>query len=123
VDPSALAGEQFCYLTTRGRVTGRPHRIEIWFGLEGTTLYMLSGGRERSDWVRNLRRAPEVTVEIGEATLHGRARTVEDGPEAELARTLLVDKYQPGYGGDLSGWRASSLPVAVDLDLDLDASA
>jgi deazaflavin-dependent oxidoreductase (nitroreductase family) len=120
--PSALAGEQFCYLTTRGRVTGRPHRIEIWFGLEGPTLYMLSGGRDRSDWVKNLRRTPEVTVEVGEATLLGRARTVEDGPEAELARTLLVDKYQSGYS-DLSSWRASALPVAVDLDLDLDASA
>jgi deazaflavin-dependent oxidoreductase (nitroreductase family) len=116
VDLSQLAGEQFCYLTTRGRVTGRPHRIEIWFGLEGTTLYMLSGGRDRSDWVRNLRKTPEVTVEIGSARLQGRARTVDEGPEAELARTLLVDKYQPGYAGDLSGWRASALPVAVDLD-------
>jgi len=26
-----------------------------------------------------------------------------------------VAKYQPTYGGDLSGWRRSSLPVAVDL--------
>jgi nitroimidazol reductase NimA-like FMN-containing flavoprotein (pyridoxamine 5'-phosphate oxidase superfamily) len=120
VDPSTLADEQFCYLTTRGRVTGRPHRIEIWFGLEGSTLYLLSGGRNRSGWGKNLHKTPEVTVEIGAATVQGRARTVEEGPEAELARTLLVDKYQPGYGGDLSGWRASALPVAVDLDAPAD---
>ncbi len=44
-DP-ALAGEQYCYLTTTGRVTGRPHTIEIWFALDGGTLYMLAGGRE-----------------------------------------------------------------------------
>ena len=31
-DP-ALAGESYCYLTTRGRVTGQPHTIEIWFGM------------------------------------------------------------------------------------------
>ena len=32
-DP-ALAGETYCYLTTTGRVTGKPHTIEIWFALE-----------------------------------------------------------------------------------------
>ena len=40
-----LADEQFCYLTTRGRISGRAHRIEIWFALDAATLYMLSGGR------------------------------------------------------------------------------
>jgi deazaflavin-dependent oxidoreductase (nitroreductase family) len=112
-----LAAEQYCYLTTRGRVTGRPHRIEIWFALDGSTLYLLSGGGERSDWVKNLRATPEVTVEIGSETLDGRARVVLDAAEEELARTLLPAKYQPGYGGDLSDWRESALPVAVDLEL------
>ena len=32
-DLRALADEDFCYLTTTGRVTGRPHEIEIWFSL------------------------------------------------------------------------------------------
>jgi deazaflavin-dependent oxidoreductase (nitroreductase family) len=98
-------------------VTGRPHRIEIWFALEGSTIYLLSGGGEHSDWVKNLRAAPEVTVEIGTETLPGRARIVMDAAEDKLARTLVPAKYQPGYGGDLSRWRASALPIAVDLEL------
>ncbi len=36
--------EQFCYLTTTGRKTGRPHTIEIWFGFANDTFYLLSGG-------------------------------------------------------------------------------
>ena len=113
-------GDQpFCYLTTTGRVSGRAHTIEIWFALQGRTLYLLSGGGDRSDWVRNLRRDPAVTVRIGRrdaAGLPGRARVVEpDSEEDELARRLVAGKYQPGYGGDLSGWRVSALPVAVDL--------
>ena len=36
--------------------------------------------------------------------------------EDDLARRLVTAKYQPGYGGDLSDWRRSSLPVAVDLE-------
>jgi deazaflavin-dependent oxidoreductase (nitroreductase family) len=74
-DP-ALADEAFCYLTTTGRVTGKPREIEIWFGLNGRTLYLLSGGRERSDWVRNLQKAPDVSVRIAGRTFAGRARIV-----------------------------------------------
>jgi deazaflavin-dependent oxidoreductase (nitroreductase family) len=118
VPASRLAEEQFCYLTTRGRVTGRPHRIEIWFALDGDTLYLLSGGRERSDWVMNLRRTPEVTVELGEETFAGRARIVEEADEDERARALVHEKYAASYGGDLTRWRRSALPVAVDLGND-----
>jgi deazaflavin-dependent oxidoreductase (nitroreductase family) len=110
-----LAAEQFCYLTTRGRVSGRPRRIELWFALEGSTLYVLSGGGDRSDWVKNLRATPEATVELGTSRFTGRWRLVSDAAEDERARTLVHDKYAPSYGGDLSGWRRSALPVAVDL--------
>jgi deazaflavin-dependent oxidoreductase (nitroreductase family) len=112
---SDFAGEPFCYLTTRGRVSGRAHRIEIWFALYGSTLYLLSGGRERSDWVRNLRATPEVTVELGPRLFLGRARIVEDAVEDERARRLVHDKYAQSCRGDLSHWRRSALPVAVDL--------
>ena len=32
-DPREHAAEQYCYLTTTGRVSGRPHEIEIWFAV------------------------------------------------------------------------------------------
>ncbi len=110
----ALAGEDFCYLRTIGRVTGRPHTIEIWFALDDGTLYMLSGGRHRSDWVKNLERTPEVTVRIADERFEGHARVVENAGEDELARRLLVDKYER-KPGSLSNWRRTALPVAVDL--------
>jgi deazaflavin-dependent oxidoreductase (nitroreductase family) len=112
------ADDAFCYLTTRGRVTGHPHTIEIWFALNGRTVYMLAGGGNRSDWVRNLIRTPEVAVRIGSRSFAGRARVVSDPDEDERARRLVHDKYHDGYGGDLSGWRRSSRPVAVDLTDD-----
>jgi deazaflavin-dependent oxidoreductase (nitroreductase family) len=114
-----LGDRPFCYLTTIGRVSGRPHTIEIWFALDGRTLYLLSGGGDRSDWVRNLRRHPEVTVRLGRrdaAEVPGNARVVEPGSdEDDLARRLITAKYQPTYGGNLSSWRRSALPVAVEL--------
>jgi deazaflavin-dependent oxidoreductase (nitroreductase family) len=105
----------FCYLTTKGRVTGRPHTIEIWFALDGQTIYMLSGGGDSADWVKNLRRTPEVTVRLRDTHFPGKARLVEQAAEDALARRLVVAKYQPGYGEDLTGWGRTSLVVAVDL--------
>jgi nitroimidazol reductase NimA-like FMN-containing flavoprotein (pyridoxamine 5'-phosphate oxidase superfamily) len=96
-------------------VTGHRHRIEIWFAIGQHTLYMLSGGGERSDRVKNLRREPAVTVEIGARKFDGRARVVTDPSEDEHARALVHDKYAPGYRGDLAEWRSTALPIAVDL--------
>jgi deazaflavin-dependent oxidoreductase (nitroreductase family) len=116
-DLRALANEDFCYLTTTGRVTGRPHEIEMWFAMDGETLYMLSGGRDRSDWVKNLQYTPEVTVRIAGEHFEGRARVVEDPQEDELARRLLVEKHE-SRPGSLSNWRRTALPVAVELVSD-----
>lgn len=109
-----LADEDFCYLTTTGRLTGRPHMIEIWFAVEDGTLYMLSGGRDRSDWVKNLIEEPSVTVRIADESFEGKARVVTNAEEDELARRLLVEKYEK-RPGSLDNWRRTSLPVAVDL--------
>jgi len=111
-----LVGEEYCYLTTTGRVSGRPHEIEIWYALvpETSTLYMLSGGQDRSDWVRNLRRDPMVSVRISDRTLAGRARAVVGAREDTLARRLLVEKYERAPGR-LSNWGRTALPIAVDL--------
>ena len=115
IDLDDVADEAFCYLTTRGRRTGDPHEIEIWFAARGSTIYMLSGGSERSDWVKNILATPEVRVRIGVQEFGGRGRIVEEPSEEEWARSALYDKYSPGYGGDLTRWSRTALPVAVDL--------
>jgi deazaflavin-dependent oxidoreductase (nitroreductase family) len=114
--PQQFATEDFCYLTTVGRVSGRPHTIEIWFAIDGDALYMLSGSHG-SDWVKNVLHAPGVTVRLGDAVFAGRARVVAQADEDALARQLVLAKYQPGYDGDLSEWGRTALPVAVDLEV------
>jgi deazaflavin-dependent oxidoreductase (nitroreductase family) len=107
----------YCYLTTTGRTSGEPRRIEIWFGTEdGRTIYLLAGGREKSHWIRNARAEPRVTVEIGERTFAGMSRPARDDAEDALARRLLLEKYSPSYSGELGGWGRTSLPLAIDLE-------
>lgn len=113
-DLQQLAHEDFCYLTTIGRISGRPHTIEIWFALSSHTLYLLSGGMDRSDWVKNLLRQPEVKVKIKGTVFDGKARLVKAPAEDTLARQLIGEKYQESEE-DLDEWLRDSLPVAVDL--------
>jgi deazaflavin-dependent oxidoreductase (nitroreductase family) len=110
-----LAAEDYCYVTTTGRVTGNPHTIEIWFALHGDSIYILAGGRLTSDWVKNAKKQPNVTVRIADRMLDGVARIVEpDHPEDALARRMLLDKYA-GQDSDLDEWGRTALPVAIDL--------
>jgi deazaflavin-dependent oxidoreductase (nitroreductase family) len=108
------------YLTTVGRRTGRGHRIEIWFATRAEKLYVLSGGRDRADWVRNLQANAHVTVELGGEIHVGRARVLEPGdPEDQLARELLLAKYA-AEEDDLEAWGRTSLPVVIEFPPDLD---
>ena len=112
---------QYCYLTTTGRKSGEPREIEIWFGLIGNSVYMLSGSGEdehgpKAHWVRNILAEPRVTVRIEDVTYPGAGRVVERGTDEDAAaRALVVPKYQPGYSNDLTKWGQTSVVVAVDL--------
>jgi deazaflavin-dependent oxidoreductase (nitroreductase family) len=112
--PGRCANDPFLYLTTTGRRSGRPHRIEIWFAAQDRTLYLMSGGRDRADWVRNLLANPRVSVELGGETHQGVARVLApETAEDQLARDLLVAKY--GDQEDLDEWGRTSLPIAIEF--------
>lgn len=110
-----VAQLDFCYLTTTGRLSGNPHRIEIWFVLVDETVFLMAGNRDRSDWVRNIMATPDIQLELGARKRTTRARLVEDGSEEDaLARRMMLEKYAPRDGGDLSQWGRTALVVAVD---------
>jgi deazaflavin-dependent oxidoreductase (nitroreductase family) len=105
----------YCYLTTTGRKSGNPHTIEIWFALGEGRVYLLAGGGEQSDWVRNIRHEPRVGLRLGGDDMICRARVIDDPDEDALARRLLLEKYAPRSSDDLQEWSRTSLPVVVEL--------
>ena len=109
-----LGDLDFAYLTTTGRITGAPHEVEIWFALEGETVYILAGDRDRADWVRNLMISRDVVLRIGDRKRVTTARVVEAGTDEDaLARRSLLEKYAPRDNTDLTDWGRTALPVAV----------
>jgi deazaflavin-dependent oxidoreductase (nitroreductase family) len=111
-----LSGEDFAYLTTTGRKTGKAHRIEIWFAIEDGRMFLLSGGGDRADWVRNIRKNGDVRVQVGSQSTPARARVARAGAEDQRARELLDAKYMGWKQGKrLSSWARGSTPVVIEL--------
>lgn len=111
-----LAKEEYCYLTTRGRNSGNPHEIEIWFCIYENSIYLMTGGGEKADWVKNLIKDTNVTVRIAKQTFNPIARIVEDKKEELMVRNLLAEKYQEWEEGKtLSEWARTALVVGFDI--------
>lgn len=88
--------EQYLYLTTTGRRTGRPHQIEIWFVEHQGCCYLAAELRERADWVQNIQHNPAVTVRVGVRVFAATGRVVDQVAEPERAaavRALMDAKY------------------------------
>ena len=105
-----------CYLETIGRVTGVPHEIEIWFAADGDAIWMLSGGMDRSDWVRNLQRNPAARVRILDQWHSGSAAVVDSPADEQRARQCIARKYYDWRSGPLpTDWTRTALPVKILL--------
>jgi deazaflavin-dependent oxidoreductase (nitroreductase family) len=92
----ALATDLTVDITTIGRRTGQPRRIEIWLlALDGR--YFITGTPGRRDWLANLQADPRLTVHLKQhvqADLEARAVLVTD--EA-TRRTVLGHEAASWY--------------------------
>jgi deazaflavin-dependent oxidoreductase (nitroreductase family) len=106
--PAALADIECCDVTTTGRVTGDAHEIEIWFGIDGDALYLISGNGPGADWYRNVIAHPDVTVRFGEQRYAATAQPVTDRDERRRVGELMGAKYvwggDPGIGLTYEAW-------------------
>jgi deazaflavin-dependent oxidoreductase (nitroreductase family) len=116
--PTELPDEECCYLTTVGRRTRRPHEIEIWYGVIGRTIYLISGNGPGADWYRNALAAPTVMVRIGATTLTRQARPVTDATERRAVGDLMGAKYpwdgDPSIGLTFDAWCYDVPVLALD---------
>jgi deazaflavin-dependent oxidoreductase (nitroreductase family) len=110
-----LADQPYCYLRTTGRRSGRPHTIEIWFAAVDARLYLISGGGDRSDWVRNLQADASACVRIGDQELRVGARApLTDPVERARAVAVLHAKYRVQVSGTEQDWQRDAFIVALD---------
>lgn len=92
---------KYLYLTTIGRRSGRPRRIEIWFTRHDGCYYLVAEHGLEAHWVRNLLAEPAVRARVGRRSFRGRARVV-DAQERELVAAIRArSEAKYGWGAGL----------------------
>ena len=114
IDAARLDRHWNCRLTTKGRRSGEPRSVTIWFVAEPGRV-LLTGGAEGPQWSRNLRANPEVELRIGSETLRGRARVIDDPAQGDAIRDRFVRKYLLARLSRWFGGYTRSVPVVVEL--------
>jgi deazaflavin-dependent oxidoreductase (nitroreductase family) len=101
---AALANDLTVDITTTGRRSGEPRRMEIWMlHIDGRSF--ITGTPGQRDWLANLRAEPRLTVHLKQrvpADLPAVARVVSDEPTRRLV-----------LGHEAASWYRSQAPLDV----------
>jgi deazaflavin-dependent oxidoreductase (nitroreductase family) len=114
----ALQTDRLVDITTTGRRSGEPHRIEIGFHYLDGKVY-ISGLPGRRDWYANLRADPAMTMHFKltlQADVTGRAVPIED----EASRRPLLERITARWNrkDQLEQFIADSPLIEVRLDAE-----
>jgi len=112
----ALANDRTIDITTTGRSSGLPRRIETWFYRVDDQIY-LTGSPGRRDWYANLLANPDFTFHLKQsvaADLPARATPITDPDE----RHAIFERILSDLGGteDLEAWLEDSPLTLVDFN-------
>jgi deazaflavin-dependent oxidoreductase (nitroreductase family) len=88
--------EQYLYLTTRGRSSGLPREIEIWFTHRDERFYLIAE-YPTSQWIRNLQAHPQAQVRVSGESFAAQARIVSPKTEPDL-HDAVADLSRQKYG-------------------------
>ena len=110
----ALANDLTVDITTTGRRSGEPRRLEIWLlGIDGRSF--ITGTPGRRDWLANLQADPNLTVHLKQrvhADLPARATAVTD---PETRRWVLTHAAATWYRGQVDLDRLVAEAPMVEL--------
>lgn len=106
-------------ITTIGRKTGQPRRLEIWFYNVDGRLF-LAGPPGRRDWYANLLANPRFTFHLKESTradIPATAKPVREESERRAILSRIMEKVEVDLR-QLDSWVRASPLLEVQLDTD-----
>lgn len=113
---SDVTDAKFAYLTTRGRRTGKPHTVEVWFANSDNTFYLSHEG-DYTDWMKNILKEEKVNLKISGIGFEGRARIVSEGESFQRGKHALYLKYYGQADSDvIDDWFSESTIVEIMVD-------
>lgn len=107
-----------CDVVTRGRRSGKEHVVELWFGVIGESVYVISGNGVTADWFANMVAHPKVEVRFGKDRRIGHARVVPNSDERRQLGDLMGAKYDWDGDDDIDlsrrAWCYDVPAIAID---------
>jgi F420H(2)-dependent quinone reductase len=116
----ALMSGLTCDITTTGRTSGLPRRIEIWYFVIDARVY-LTGTPGRQDWYANLLENPRLIFHVkhgAQADLPARAVPIAEPSERRriMGEVLRRNAWFAAQPYDLAAWIVGSPLVKVEFD-------
>lgn len=111
----AIEGGLTCDITTTGRSSGQPRRIEIWYFVIDGQVY-ISGTPGPRDWYANMLAEPRFIFRVkqgAQADLPARAVPIHDPGERRRIMSHIMRSNSYFADGDIEEWVADSPLVAV----------
>jgi len=115
----ALRSERTIDITTTGRRSGRPSRVEIWFHNVDDTIY-ITGSPGTRDWYANLLENPRFVFHLKQsinADLPAIARPILESHERQA---VLTEVTQRVGARNLDAWMSGAPLVAIEFDAESD---
>lgn len=115
-DVRSYADRRKVRLTTRGRKSGAPRTVTVWFVVAGETrLFVQHAARAPAHWYRNLLQDPAVQIDFGDGPLEARAEPILDDAKIRDVLKQVRSKYRLAWLIQLLGRNAQ--PVAAEIEL------
>jgi deazaflavin-dependent oxidoreductase (nitroreductase family) len=83
---------QYIYITTKGRRTGKPHTVQVWFAYADGKIYLSHEGAY-TDWMKNLEKNEKVNGKIANMNFEAKAKIVGESNSREIGKKALYEKY------------------------------
>ena len=111
---SDLARRKTVRLTTRGRKTGQPRTVTIWFVADGARRVQVQHvAGTVAQWYRNLLADPQVTLDFGDGPISAHARAITDPAQVQQVLAAIRRRY---WTAPLIQWLGrKSTPVAAEI--------
>ena len=115
MDTFRMDNEKYIYLTTKGRQSGRPHTVELWYACVNETIYLSHEGTN-TDWMKNILKENRVTFRIGYKQCTGKAHLVNDEKACEVGKHALYLKYYGKASEDtINDWFSESTIIEIAI--------
>lgn len=85
-----------------GRKSGKIRYAPVNYAIHQGNIYCISGGRESSDWYRNVRATPEIEVMLPGGPIYGRVEEVTSANERRVVIRQILQNA--GFAGFFEGY-------------------